>query len=60
MFSLFTRWRLTGSMNLYSLTVNYRHHIDRIKGSPFGLYGVVGGGWITGHGEIDKGLSGAA
>src|SRR4051812_25088560 len=44
----------TGSINLYSLTVNYRHHIDRIKGSPFGLYGVVGGGWYYRYAQVDK------
>src|SRR3954465_7010059 len=32
----------SGNINLYSLTVNYRHHIDSIHGSPFGLYGIAG------------------
>jgi len=44
----------TGSISLYSLTVNYRHHIDRIKGSPFGVYGVVGGGWYYRYAKVDK------
>src|SRR5689334_7175997 len=26
------------TINLYSLTVNYRHQFDRINGSPFGVY----------------------
>ena len=44
----------TGSINLYSLTANYRHHIDRIGGSVFGVYGVAGGGWYYRYSTIDK------
>ena len=44
----------SGSINLYSLTANYRHHIDSIKGSPFGVYGIVGGGWYYRYSSIDK------
>lgn len=44
----------SGNINMYSLTVNYRRHIDRIKGSPFGVYGVVGGGWYYRYATIDK------
>ena len=43
-----------GSVNLYSLTANYRHHIDSIKGSPFGAYGTIGGGWYYRYANIDK------
>lgn len=42
------------SMNLYSLTANYRHQFDRIKGSPFGLYFIGGGGWYHRYTSIDK------
>src|SRR5690242_124465 len=31
----------SGSINLYSLTANYRHHIDSIHGSVFGVYGIA-------------------
>jgi hypothetical protein len=41
-------------INLYSLTVNYRHQIDRIKGSPFGLYAIGGGGWYNRYVSVDK------
>lgn len=44
----------TGSISLYSLAVNYRHQIDRIHNSPFGVYGIVGGGWYYRHSSIDK------
>jgi hypothetical protein len=44
----------TSSINLYSLTVNYRHQWDRISGSPFGLYFIGGGGWYERHITIDK------
>jgi hypothetical protein len=43
-----------GSINLYSLTANFRHSIDRIKGSPLGVYGVVGGGWYYRYSTVDK------
>jgi hypothetical protein len=44
----------TGKINLYSLTVNYRHHIDSIHGSIFGLYAIAGGGWYYRYASIDK------
>ena len=44
----------TSAINLYTLTVNYRHQIDRIKGSPFGLYFIGGGGWYMRTVAIDK------
>ena len=44
----------TGNINLYSLTANYRHHIDSIHGTPFGIYGIVGGGWYYRYATIDK------
>ena len=44
----------SGSINLYSLTVNYRYHHDRLGGSPFGLYAIMGGGWYYRHTAIDK------
>ena len=44
----------SGSISLYSLTVNWRHHFDRIKGSPFGVYTVMGGGWYYRYSKIDK------
>jgi hypothetical protein len=43
-----------GSMNMYSITTNYRHHIDRLGGSPFGLYVMAGGGWYYRFASIDK------
>lgn len=44
----------TGRISLYSLTVNFRHHIDSIHGSPLGVYGIVGGGWYYRYSAIDK------
>jgi len=41
-------------INLYSLTVNYRHQFDRINGSPFGVYFMAGGGWYQRHISLDK------
>src|SRR5579884_2727213 len=32
-----------GSMNIYSLTANYRYQVDRLGGSPFGAYFIGGG-----------------
>jgi hypothetical protein len=43
-----------GSINLYSITTNYRHHIDSIGGSPFGAYVIAGGGWYYRYASIDK------
>ena len=42
------------SINLYSLTVNYRHQFDRISGSPFGVYTLFGGGWYHRYTAINK------
>ena len=42
------------NINLYSLTVNYRHQFDRIHGSPFGVYFMGGGGWYQRYISIDK------
>ncbi|MEO8597486.1 MAG: outer membrane beta-barrel protein [Candidatus Solibacter sp.] len=44
----------SGKISLYSLTANFRRQIERIKGSPFGVYGVVGGGWYYRYTQIDK------
>ncbi len=44
----------TSTINLYSLTVNYRHQFDRINGSPFGVYFIGGGGWYQRYVSIDK------
>src|SRR4051812_40690781 len=35
----------SGSINVYSLTANYRYSVDRIHHSRFGLYVIGGGGW---------------
>jgi len=43
-----------GNINLYTLTANWRHHVDSIHGSPFGLYSIVGGGWYYRYSSIDK------
>jgi len=43
-----------GHINLYTLTANYRHHIDSLRGSPFGVYVAAGGGWYYRHANIDK------
>ena len=43
-----------GSINLYSLTANFRHQIDSIHKSPFGVFGVMGGGWYYRYSTIDK------
>ena len=44
----------TSNINLYALTVNYRHQVDRIKGSAFGVYFVGGGGWYQRYITVDK------
>lgn len=44
----------TSKINLYSLTVNFRHHIDNIHHTPFGLYAIGGGGWYYRYSSIDK------
>lgn len=43
-----------GGVNLYSLTANFRHQIDRINHSPFGVYAVAGGGWYYRYATVDK------
>ena len=43
-----------GTINLYTLTANYRYGIDRVHGSRFGLYAIGGGGWYYRHATIDK------
>ena len=43
-----------GSVNLYTLTGNYRHQVNNIHGSPFGLYFMAGGGWYYRYASIDK------
>src|SRR5262245_6843818 len=44
----------TGSISVYSLTANWRHHIDSIKRSPLRLYSIVRGGWYYRYASIDK------
>ena len=43
-----------GNVNLYSLTANYRYHLDSIRHSAFGVYAIAGGGWYARHASIDK------
>jgi hypothetical protein len=43
-----------GSINLYTITANYRPHIDKIGHSPFGVYAIAGGGWYYRYASIDK------
>jgi hypothetical protein len=43
-----------GSMNLFTLTANYRYHLDNIGGSMFGAYLIGGGGWYYRHFSINK------
>ncbi|HWB85993.1 MAG TPA: outer membrane beta-barrel protein [Bryobacteraceae bacterium] len=43
-----------GNVNLYTLTANYRYHLDKIGGSAFGAYVIAGGGWYFRHASIDK------
>jgi len=43
-----------GNVNLYSITTNYRYHVDRIGFSPFGVYVIAGGGWYYRHISIDR------
>jgi hypothetical protein len=46
--------RPTGSVNLFSVTGNYRFHIDSLAHSPFGVYVIGGGGWYYRHTDINK------
>jgi hypothetical protein len=43
-----------GNINLYSLTANYRYDLDRLGGSRFGVYTIVGGGWYYRYASVDK------
>jgi hypothetical protein len=43
-----------GNVNLYTLTANYRYQNDRISGSHFGAYAIVGGGWYYRRTTVDK------
>jgi len=43
-----------GNLSLYTLTAAYRHQIERIHGSPFGVYGIAGGGWYYRYASVDK------
>jgi hypothetical protein len=44
----------TGSVNLFSVTGNYRFHIDSLAGSAFGFYVIGGSGWYYRHTSINK------
>jgi hypothetical protein len=44
----------TGSVNLFTVTGNYRFHIDSLADSAFGIYLIAGGGWYYRHTSIDK------
>ena len=44
----------SGSINLYTLTGNYRYHLDSIGGSIFGAYLIGGGGWYYRYSSISK------
>jgi hypothetical protein len=44
----------SGHINLYTLTGNYRYHIDRVRGGAFGVYTIAGGGWYYRYSSIDK------
>jgi hypothetical protein len=46
--------RPTGSVNLYTVTGNYRFHIDSLAESAFGVYVIGGGGWYYRHTSINK------
>jgi hypothetical protein len=44
----------TGSINVFSVTGEYRFHRDGIADSPFGFYVMGGGGWYYRQTNIDK------
>jgi hypothetical protein len=44
----------TGNINLHTLTANYRYDMENLRGSPFGIYTVAGGGWYYRYATIDK------
>ena len=43
-----------GSVNLYTLTAEYRPHLDSIGGSRFGVYAIGGGGWYYRHSSVSS------
>jgi hypothetical protein len=43
-----------GSINLYTLTANYRYQTQKINGSHFGLYAIAGGGWYYRFSQVDR------
>jgi len=43
-----------GSVNLYSLTANYRFQAEKLNGSRFGVYTIAGGGWYYRYSQVDK------
>jgi hypothetical protein len=44
----------TGHINLHALTANYRYDMENLRGSPFGIYTVAGGGWYYRYASIEK------
>ncbi len=46
--------RPRGSVNLYSVTGNYRFHMDSVADSAYGFYVIAGGGWYYRHMSISK------
>jgi hypothetical protein len=47
----------SGSINVFSLTGEYRFHIDGIAHSAFGIYLIGGGGWYYRHTDINKNVT---
>ena len=43
-----------GKINLYTVTANYRYRVDKLGGSPFGVYAIAGGGWYERTMAVDK------
>ena len=43
-----------GSVNLYTLTANYRYKLERLGGSPFRAYFIAGGGWYYRHTSVGR------
>jgi hypothetical protein len=44
----------SGSVNLHTLTANYRLQLENLRGSPFGVYTVAGGGWYYRYATIEQ------
>lgn len=44
----------SASVNLNTLTANYRYSFDSIHDSRFGVYAIAGGGWYYRHANVDK------